>query len=280
MVAFSEVEKFLDTPVKRYSSGMYVRLAFAVAAHLETEILIVDEVLAVGDASFQKKCLERMKAVGRSGRTVLFVSHNLGAVQRLCGRSILLQKGTLLASGATEDILNLYIRDASQKAGISLEDLRERSGNGALRLVDLHIEDLRGNRVDQVQSGADFYIVIGYKTRPGERVGDVDIGISFHLQDETILSVIYSSYTGEKFKTVPVEGEFRCHVKRLPLSAGRYLLGTRVFAGADEADWPRTMVGALEVIEGDFYGTGQRGFEGTAPLMIAGTWAVAERSRT
>ena len=109
IVAFAEVEKFLDTPVKRYSSGMYVRLAFAVAAHLEPEILVVDEVLAVGDAQFQKKCLGKMEDVGKEGRTVLFVSHNIGMIRSLCQRCILLSGGTVIQDEVTESVLATYL---------------------------------------------------------------------------------------------------------------------------------------------------------------------------
>ena len=108
-MAFAEVEKFIDTPVKHYSSGMYVRLAFAVAAHLEPEILIVDEVLAVGDADFQKKCLNKMEDVGQRGRTVLFVSHNMPAVTRLCKRVILLDEGTVLQDGPAAQVVGAYL---------------------------------------------------------------------------------------------------------------------------------------------------------------------------
>src|ERR1035441_766765 len=118
IVAFSEVEKFLDTPVKRYSSGMYVRLAFAVAAHLEPEILIVDEVLAVGDAEFQKKCLGKMKDVStKEGRTVLFVSHNLTAVKALCKTGLLLQKGQLLRRGSSQEVLDSYLSSGAVESG-------------------------------------------------------------------------------------------------------------------------------------------------------------------
>jgi lipopolysaccharide transport system ATP-binding protein len=109
IVDFSEIEKFIDTPVKRYSSGMYVRLAFAVAAHLEPEILIIDEVLAVGDAGFQKKCLTKMQDIGRQGRTVLFVSHNLPAVTRLCGRAILLDQGKVVQDGPSNQVVGIYM---------------------------------------------------------------------------------------------------------------------------------------------------------------------------
>ena len=114
IVAFAEVEKFLDTPVKRYSSGMYVRLAFAVAAHLEPEILVVDEVLAVGDAAFQKKCLSKMEDVGKEGRTVLFVSHNMGAISALCSRVLLLERGEKNADGFAVDIVSLYMKAVSK----------------------------------------------------------------------------------------------------------------------------------------------------------------------
>jgi lipopolysaccharide transport system ATP-binding protein len=116
IVAFSEVEKFLDTPVKRYSSGMYVRLAFAVAAHLEPDILIVDEVLAVGDAQFQKKCLGKMEDVGKEGRTVLFVSHNLAVIQTLCKRGIFLKQGSVFADTSACEGVSIYLTTLEQSA--------------------------------------------------------------------------------------------------------------------------------------------------------------------
>ena len=137
IVAFSEVEKFLDTPVKRYSSGMYVRLAFAVAAHLEPEILIVDEVLAVGDAAFQKKCLGKMGEVARGGRTVLFVSHNMAAVQALCGKAIYLQSGEVRLAGAVEPVLDRYLTETGATTG---QRFTKGLAIGALKLLafELH----------------------------------------------------------------------------------------------------------------------------------------------
>lgn len=136
IVSFAEVERFIDTPVKHYSSGMYLRLAFAVAAHLEPEILIVDEVLAVGDASFQKKCLGKMGDVAREGRTVLFVSHNMDAVQRLCTRCLMLRRGLIAAEGPTASVVAEYLSREVGTAGpdtvIDLSDAR-RSGSGEVR---------------------------------------------------------------------------------------------------------------------------------------------------
>jgi len=146
IVAFAEVERFVDTPVKHYSTGMYLRLAFAVAAHLEPDILLVDEVLAVGDASFQKKCLNKMESVGREGRTVLFVSHNMPAITRLCPRTILLNEGGVLGDGPSHDIVQIYLQAG---AGVSAERVwtdRDRPpGNeiARLRAVRVRTEDGR-----------------------------------------------------------------------------------------------------------------------------------------
>ena len=124
IVAFAEVEKFLDTPVKRYSSGMYVRLAFAVAAHLEPEVLIIDEVLAVGDAKFQNKCLGKMKEVSQEGRTLIFVSHNMGAVSNLCNRAVFLEKGSLRKIGSVEGVINTYLAEVLENNVNDLSRLR------------------------------------------------------------------------------------------------------------------------------------------------------------
>jgi lipopolysaccharide transport system ATP-binding protein len=153
IVAFAEVEQFLDTPVKHYSSGMYLRLAFAVAAHLEPEILIVDEVLAVGDMSFQKKCLNKMQDVGQHGRTVIFVSHNMPAITRMCGRAILLSGGRVLQDGSSHEVVKAYLNaglgttaarewtpsEAPGDAVARLRAVRVRSGNGQI----LEVADIR-----------------------------------------------------------------------------------------------------------------------------------------
>jgi lipopolysaccharide transport system ATP-binding protein len=144
IVAFAEVEKFIDTPVKRYSSGMYVRLAFAVAAHLETEIIFVDEVLSVGDANFQKKCLGKMGDVARDGRTVLFVSHNTQTVTRLCQRCILLQGGTVLEDGPTHKVMNEYLLSGLSVTAAREWDIADAPGDEVVRLRALRARALDG----------------------------------------------------------------------------------------------------------------------------------------
>ncbi|MCX6925597.1 MAG: ABC transporter ATP-binding protein, partial [Verrucomicrobia bacterium] len=180
IVAFAEVEKFLDTPVKRYSSGMYVRLAFAVAAHLEPEILIVDEVLAVGDASFQKKCLGKMGEVARGGRTVLFVSHNLTIIASLCQRSLLLQSGLNIKEGPTPEVLATYVQTVGASPGeVRWEATNRDANNGRLRLIAARIlcegkvtADVQIDKPTVLQS--DFEVL-----RPG-----LNVCTSIHLFDK------------------------------------------------------------------------------------------------
>ena len=147
IVAFAEVERFIDTPVKFYSSGMYMRLAFAVAAHLETEILVVDEVLAVGDIQFQKKCLGKMDDIARHGRTVLFISHNMEAVQRLCTRGMLLERGHLIASGSIGEVVTRYRATERRLVDIGRFNTRGRSGTGWARIRELRLVDQAGRPV-------------------------------------------------------------------------------------------------------------------------------------
>lgn len=165
IVAFSEIEKFLETPVKRYSSGMYVRLAFAVAAHLEPEILIVDEVLAVGDANFQKKCLGKMNEISAEGRTVLFVSHNITAMRRLCSRAIVINDGRVIADGPTGEALRTY-NDLMREKNVDEEtniDKRMARACCAVRFTGVSVEDGRGNEKLDFMPGDLIRIEVSYR---------------------------------------------------------------------------------------------------------------------
>ncbi|UCG42199.1 MAG: ABC transporter ATP-binding protein [candidate division WOR-3 bacterium] len=166
VVAFSEVEQFIDTPVKRYSSGMYVRLAFAVAAHLDPEILLVDEVLAVGDAAFQRKCIGKMGDVARGGRTVLFVSHNLGAVTTLCHRTIWLDKGQLRMDSDSSSAVEAYLGQRKRATRKSLSDRSDRTGSGEVRFVGCRIaRECGGSEVNEFLTGEEVFIHIDLEAR-------------------------------------------------------------------------------------------------------------------
>jgi lipopolysaccharide transport system ATP-binding protein len=271
IVAFSEVEKFLDTPVKRYSSGMHVRLAFAVAAHLEPEILIVDEVLAVGDGEFQKKCMGKMKDIGSMGRTVIMVSHNMAAIENLSRTVIFMNKGQIMEYGPTKPTILKY--QATMRADTALKELAERkdrSGSGAVRLTSFRVEDSAGQPVDSVRSGQEIDLVLGYECPFGPVKDEVDVGLSFGFGDNELISVIYGSYMGQTFRAIPQTGEFRFRIARFPFSQGRYVIGARVLTGGMEADWPRDGIAELTVESGDFYGTGRNGHESAPILLQAG----------
>jgi lipopolysaccharide transport system ATP-binding protein len=169
IVAFAEIERFLDTPVKRYSSGMYVRLAFAVAAHLEPEILLVDEVLAVGDASFQKKCLNKMQDVGQEGRTVLFVSHNMPAITRLCPRTVLLENGKVVQDGPSQRAISIYLESGHGTTAIrEWTDLSKAPGNKVVRLCAVRIRKEDGQITDSVDIRRPVRIEMEYEVlEPG-----------------------------------------------------------------------------------------------------------------
>jgi len=205
IVAFAEIEKFLDTPVKRYSSGMYVRLAFAVAAHLETEIMIVDEVLAVGDAAFQEKCLAKMQDVATGGRTVLFVSHNLPAVRHLCDRSLLLERGNVVLDAATGETVAEYERRIASPSADSLE--WERRGSGRARLVAIQVSDASTGEQGVVPFGGALKIVLRGRAS-GERT-------SFEVSIQaTTISGMPVLYHFDQFRQFAVEAEapFEIHL--------------------------------------------------------------------
>jgi lipopolysaccharide transport system ATP-binding protein len=160
IVDFAEVEEFIDTPVKYFSSGMYLRLAFSVAAHLEAEILLIDEILAVGDQRFQEKCLGMMHRTARSGRTVVFVSHNMASIQQLCTRAILLAGGRKVAEGSPADVIGQYFGEIRESSSVSLEDWQDRSGNGEARIVALAMTDSGGTPVTSIPFGGTLRIAL------------------------------------------------------------------------------------------------------------------------
>jgi len=220
IVTFAEVEKFLDTPVKHYSSGMYMRLAFAVAAHLEPEILVVDEVLAVGDAAFQKKCLGKMKQVSTRGRTVLFVSHNMGAITSLCQNAYWLEGGRLTSSGPAREVVALYLAGNAdtQTRKTYLANLR-RAGDYGNRLAITHVEWLTEL---PLQHGEKFAARIHFRT--SENIDDVTMGLGFSALDGTRLLTYETDFENGHRPDLKggVEGFVDVAVSELPLAPGLY----------------------------------------------------------
>jgi lipopolysaccharide transport system ATP-binding protein len=276
IVDFSGIETFLDTPVKRYSSGMYVRLAFAVAAHLDPEILIIDEVLAVGDAEFQKKCLGKMQDVARSGRTVLFVSHNLPALMNLCSRSVLLEAGAMKDSGPTELIIQRYLQTVMSVSRRSLSEWHHRQGNQEVVFTCFDIRDELGNSIDVIQSGQPVVFVFGFRCCDAALGKKINVGIGVHSSNGERLTVLYSEHTGDVLEPVTRTGEFHLRVDRFPFNPGRYFMFARIEVDGNEADFPLDGVGSFDVVAGNYYGTGRQTVDRSwAPFLLDGQWLIS-----
>jgi lipopolysaccharide transport system ATP-binding protein len=275
IVAFAEIERFLDTPVKRYSSGMYVRLAFAVAAHLQPEILLVDEVLAVGDTAFQKKCLGKMGSVARQGRTVLFVSHNMVAVTALCERGVLLEGGRAVADGPAAKIVDKYLREVNVVASQSLESRQDRQGNQKLRFNSFEMRDAAGTAVPNIASGQDVTLAFRYEAAPGARLSNVKVAIGLHGKFDESLFHLSNSSSNDELDALPSRGTLCCRLPKLPLQPGNYTFNLFCTVGDEVADWIQN-AGAVVVEAGDFFKSGRLpGVEG-GPYLVDHSWSLSE----
>jgi lipopolysaccharide transport system ATP-binding protein len=269
IVDFAEIEPFIDTPVKRYSSGMYLRLAFSVAAHLDPEILVVDEVLAVGDAAFQKKCMGKMDQVAQEGRTVLFVSHNLAAVRQLCHSALLLTEGEISCRGNTEDIINTYLATTLEDDRSSLRNIRERKGVGDLQFDYLRFEDHQGQQIGGLSSGQPGRIVLGVTGSKPVRGAVACIVILDAFQQK--IMYLKSSYVNASLSTVRPGGELVCEIPRVHLAPGRYRL--QIWLNADGV--PQDHIGdagSFLVMDGNFFGTGQAVTPGFQVALMDYSW--------
>lgn len=228
IVAFSEVEQFIDTPVKRYSSGMYLRLAFAVAAHLEPEILVVDEVLAVGDAEFQKKCLGKMGDVAQQGRTVLFVSHNMSAILRLTSEAIVLHKGKLIMRGPTQEAVDFYLSSGQAQAGERIWEADEIPASAApFSPIALRLKDRRGQVVDTVRSVEP--VTLEWEYRLSAPLTGLRVGFYLSTMRGEYVMTSFDTDDGGMFERYSVRqaGHYisRCTLPADFFNEGRYALG-------------------------------------------------------
>ncbi len=273
IVAFAEIEKFLDTPVKRYSSGMYVRLAFAVAANLESDILIVDEVLAVGDAAFQKKCLGKMNEVSKSdGKTILFVSHQLNTLQALCNKGIVLSKGEVsLNVSSSELAIKHYMLLANQTARTSIYDRLDREGEGKIKVTDIKFSNSNKQDIEELITGQQLFIHISYQcinTFIGQKIS---VALAFYGDDGILYTVVNSENTGVVYDNVRGSGELVCSINKLPLMEGNYFINVSINENGITQDWVQEAT-TISVIAGDFYGTGKINPTSHKSILIDNTW--------
>jgi lipopolysaccharide transport system ATP-binding protein len=255
IVDFSGVEKFIDTPVKRYSSGMYVRLAFSVAAHLEPEILIVDEVLSVGDASFRRKCLGKMQNVNQSeGRTVLFVSHDMASIDAICNRGVVLESGKIAFDGPTVEAVNHYVRSRALHAVVDdLED-RTRQGNGEARILGIRFEDDEGNLRTHFRMGEAVNIIV--RADFFEAIENPTLAINILTDTGTLATACWSSHYGLKTGTVKGLLEYRMRIDSLSFYPRTYIVEPWVAdtSGTSNLDWVRDAATFVVTLGPNFMG--------------------------
>lgn len=274
IVAFAGIEEFMDTPVKRYSSGMKLRLAFAVAAHLEPEILILDEVLAVGDASFQQKCMGRIGEVAQGGRTILFVSHNMAAVQSLCTRGIVLDEGRLVFSGTAEEAVGHYLHSANAGA-LKLRDRKDRTGTGEVRVVDMEIRNLEGQTMSTVWSGQDVDLVLRLERHSPKTFPKMDVSIVVKNQLDAVIFKQHNRGALERWQPLPESGMVVCRLFQLPLVEGAYRIDVRLrsdpfgqFLDQIENAFEFSVAGS------DFFGSDDLSKSAKTACLVRGDWRL------
>ncbi|HBG28287.1 MAG: hypothetical protein A2Y10_03235 [Planctomycetes bacterium GWF2_41_51] len=254
IVDFSGIEKFIDTPVKWYSSGMKVRLAFAVAAHLQPEILIIDEVLAVGDAEFQNKCLDKMNTITENeGRTVLFVSHNMGAIIQLCPYSIMLHNGKITANGSSKEVVDKYLSTIFQPVNnLDLRNVPVRSGDGRLRFVSAQLKLENGEYTSTPIAGHPIDIVLDFESQ--QRLHKVKFIMTIFNQMGIAVTSFNVDSIGRYFNLPDGTGRIICRIPKLPLPLGQYKISVAASDDIGELDWVPTAC-IFNVHTSNFYNT-------------------------
>ena len=254
IVEFSGVSKFLETPVKHYSSGMYVRLAFAVAAHLEPEILIVDEVLAVGDAAFQAKCLGKMGEITQEGRTVLFVSHSMASVMALCTRAILIQQGHTTASGPPRDVIQTYLQSSSSRGAAKFDEQTPRIGTGQARFTSARILDAEGTPTGSIQMATPFQVDLRFECFEALRHPGFGVVIRGPLGER--IAQLTTRETFGELPAVAEGGSVTLAIDRLDVLPGTYYLSFGISLQREQIDFIEDAL-EIEVTAKDVYPTGK-----------------------
>jgi lipopolysaccharide transport system ATP-binding protein len=252
IVDFAGVERFIDTPVKRYSSGMYLRLAFAVAAHLEPEVLVVDEVLAVGDAEFQRKCLGKIGEVARAGRTVLFVSHNMAAVSALCSEVALLEGGRLARHGPVHDVVEEYFQQLNTLEAVPLRERRDRAGDGSARLVALAITPVGSSGA--IRCTSRLQVTVEYESDQPLRYPRILAGV-YGASDVGIF-LLDSDAVGGVSSSLPARGTLTCTTGPINVTPGRCVVNLALWQNGGMADHVAS-AGQFDVEAEDVHGSGK-----------------------
>ena len=255
IVSFSGIEPFLDTPVKHYSSGMYVRLAFAVASHLEPDILLIDEVLAMGDQEYKKKCMEKLMDVSGQGRTIIMVSHQLSYLKNLCQTGIYLNSGKVIFQGTIDETINHYVNHAGDNQYPDLANRTDRKGSGQIKVAGLELLDIDENKITSVSAGQGITIRLFLEPHV-EMIKNVEVRIEFCDIYGHMWCMSKNSISGHLITSVEKTTIVDCVFPKFPLNRKMYYMNVAVFAENILCDEVMN-AGSLEVVEGEFYETGK-----------------------
>ena len=280
IIEFAEIGDFIDQPVKTYSSGMQARLAFSVAAQLDADVVILDEILSVGDAGFREKCMNHMRKMKFSGKTILLVSHNMGVIENFCDRAMLIQAGALAAIGDPADVVKQYLAGIDSSVE-KFEDLPvgeriDREGTGALRVIDFRVLS-GGNVVIQTPTAGDD-ITLEFEVTVIDDIGiaPIDFGIGVFSENGAKLVRFGTEITASSFHNMPKNAVIRLHIGRFPLASGTYIIGFRANQGKTVLDYlPNAF--RLKVGVGDFFGTGV--ILDHSPIFYPHEWSVETSKR-
>lgn len=275
IVEFAEVEKFIDTQVKHYSSGMYLRLAFSVAAHLEPDILVVDEVLAVGDARFQDKCLGRMRDIHDADRTVVMVSHNMTTILSLCTRCLLIDGGRIVRSGSPSEIADAYLSTASGTLLTGLDRL-ERRGRGGVRFTHFSAKGADGMPLTELRTGSDCTLAVAYASTGGETLTNCSVSVTvMDAMGQHLFSCTTEQQTRDSLD-LPAVGVLHCRIPKLPLSAGHYYIVLFLEVSGEIEDWIIPGIRAA-VVDGQYYADARRQYPDAAAgrgVLVPNEWRI------
>jgi lipopolysaccharide transport system ATP-binding protein len=275
IVAFADVERFLETPVKRYSSGMYMRLAFAVAAHLEPDVLLVDEVLAVGDAAFQAKCLGKMESISREGRTVIFVSHNMSAVATLCDRAILLEQGRLVIDGTVDAVVSHYLESSPRSEDVAQRT--DRTGSGAVRASGISFRNPDGSPARALLSNGPVDVVLDIEVQPSAAGKPVSVVLVVCDRSDTRLFSLHSEWQGAQLRLQPGRGRLVCSLPQgFPLVPDHYSMILAIVVNGIVAD-KMNHAAHFEIVSNNVFGTGVLPAIGLGPVLVRNLWTTEGR---
>lgn len=272
IIEFSGIGDFINRPVKTYSSGMRSRLGFAIAAQIEPEILLLDEVLAVGDLGFQQKCLARIREMRAAGSTILIVTHNMNVVKSFCDSALLLDAGRVISHGDPDEVVAHYLEDIiGQTSTVEGDGEGTRGGSGVLHIEDHWLEDVDGKRIEAAQTGKPATLCLSYSCSDPAGAKDVSVGIAIADNHGRWLSRVATDISAENFEHCFNLGVLRCAIADLPFSSGTYRFGFRILSEGEVADYIVDF-GKFDVIDGDFFGTGE--VDPYAPVMVKHEWSI------